>query len=847
MTIATSLPSSEAAFAIVVEAALKGTPVLLLAMLLAVVLRKRSAALRHVVWATALCSLCVLPLLGVLGTGWEWTLPVDWVKTTPVTERPAPAISLHGVAELPVRPGDPGAKTLLLLIANHGQAAFDPTVEARTGGVEVEPTSAWPVRPATLWLAGVALALAPLGFGMLRLWQLRRAATPIASGAIGELFYDLTARLGLTQPFDLLQSDRGCMPMTWGVRRPVVLLPAEAATWTSDRLSVVLLHELTHVKRRDCLTQFVAHAVRAVFWFHPLVWWAVYRLKAEQERACDDAVLNAGSNAEDYAQHLLSVVARLPRGYFVTPVALAMSSARRLERRLLAILDPTCDRRSLSRRWILTSLVAAAAVLLPLASVRVELQARPLAVVGYEADGGPAPDESGPPKSLSEVRERVHKEYAGKVDEKVLTAGAIKGMLDALQDPYSAYLEPGQLQELQRQNAGAMTGIGVHIQLKDQQIVVVTPLEGSPALEAGLRAGDIIDAVDGQPVKGMELPAVVRKIMGASGSVVKVKVRHADGAEAEPAITRRAIRLSTLHGFRRDAEDRWDFLLDPTRKIGYVRITQFSTTTATELREAIDRLKKKDVKGLILDLRLCPGGLLSTAVQIANCFIADGPIVTIKGNTAETTHKAEVKNHQGDFPLIVLIDGRTASAAEIVAGALKDRQRAILIGDRTYGKGSVQTIIDLPANEGALKLTTAHYFLPSGRNIQKGPDKKEWGVDPTDGYYLPLTAKQTEALQQSQREREKVGLPKPKDLVELTATTIERDYADSQLSAALKSMQAKIEKGEFLKVGQPLSALEAQLAQRERLEKMRENLKKSLDEVNKELAELEKGATQEKK
>ena len=306
-----------------------------------------------------------------------------------------------------------------------------------------------------------------------------------------------------------------------GVVRPVVLLPKEALSWPDDRLRVVLRHELTHVRRWDCLTQVLAQLVRACFWFHPLVWWAVSRIKAEQEQACDDAVLNAGANAADYAQHLLSVVARLPGSYFVAPVALAMSRARRLELRLVAILEQSRDRRSLSRSWLAAVVLATLGLLVPLGSIRFDLQARAMATTEEVSGSAAQAANSEPPKSLSEVRERVRKAFAGNVDEKLLTAGAIKGMVEALRDPYSEYLEPGKLQDLQRQTAGALTGVGVQIQLKDQQLVVVTPLEGSPALEAGLRPGDIIDAVDGQPVKGMELQAVVRKILGPAGTDVK--------------------------------------------------------------------------------------------------------------------------------------------------------------------------------------------------------------------------------------------------------------------------------------------------------------------------------------
>jgi carboxyl-terminal processing protease len=225
-------------------------------------------------------------------------------------------------------------------------------------------------------------------------------------------------------------------------------------------------------------------------------------------------------------------------------------------------------------------------------------------------------------------------------------------------------------------------------------------------------------------------------------------------------------------------------------------------------------------------------------------FLAKGVILTTRGSaTAEKTWKADGKNTLGDFPVLILINDNTASAAEIVAGALRDHERAILLGSRTYGKGSVQTVMKLDEG-GALKVTTAYHYLPSGRNIQKRPGEKTWGVDPSDGFYLPLTAGQTEALRKDTQKRSLLGLKEdelPKAPARLTPKIIEEQHADPQLAAALRAMVARITGGEFLKVGKDNAAL----ADQTRLEEMRQRrdqLLQSVKQLEREIAEMQKAA-----
>ncbi len=319
-----------------------------------------------------------------------------------------------------------------------------------------------------------------------------------------------------------------------------------------------------------------------------------------------------------------------------------------------------------------------------------------------------------------------------------------------------------------------------------------------------------------------------------------MKIRHADGQEKEIALTRAQIKVPSVKGFRRDANDRWQFMIDNDKQIAYVDVTHFTATTADDLRALLLQLKEKGLKGLVIDLRFCPGGMLSTAVQIAEQFVNQGDIVTIKGhNNAGNTYSASGAALVPEAPLVILINEQTASAAEVVAGALKDHKRAVVLGTRSYGKGSVQTIHDIPG-KGTLRLTHAHFHLPSGRSIHKSAGMKEWGVDPTDGYYFPLDSKQTEKLLKVARDLDVVGRKKTAEvqLPDLTPKVISEHYGDPQLAAAWETLSAKIAKGEFVPVGKPVALMLKHLAKREDLIKKRDALQKELDQVSKSLADI---------
>jgi carboxyl-terminal processing protease len=336
-----------------------------------------------------------------------------------------------------------------------------------------------------------------------------------------------------------------------------------------------------------------------------------------------------------------------------------------------------------------------------------------LAIAGGVLADKPGPAQSDLPwqdaRMLADVLERVKHEYVNPVDDHQLLQAAIRGMVSSL-DPYSAYLEGDEYEEVKISSSGQYSGVGIEVSMEDEEVVVVSPFEGSPAAEAGIRSGDIIATIDGVPVNTTTLADTIGRMRGKEGTTVKIGILR-EGS-AEPV-------TFTLKRSRVELRSVKSELLEPGT--AYVRISQFSETTGEDLETALKDLRKRNgtaLKGLVLDLRNNPGGVLEAAVAVADAFLDTGVIVTAKGRTPES--KFEMDATPGDAiagaPIVVLVNGGSASAAEIVAGALKDNHRAKLMGRTTFGKGSVQTVIPLNGDR-ALKLTTALYYTPSGISI----------------------------------------------------------------------------------------------------------------------------------
>jgi carboxyl-terminal processing protease len=373
---------------------------------------------------------------------------------------------------------------------------------------------------------------------------------------------------------------------------------------------------------------------------------------------------------------------------------------------------------------------------------------------------------------------------------------------------------------------------------------VLSPLPDSPADRAGVRPGDVIEAIDGRQTAGIDAVEAVRRILGKEDEIVRLKVKHTDGRTDELAIVRAVVRIRSVHGFR-STRDREDFLFDPEHATGYIAISSFTADTPGELKAAIEDLKGRQARGLVLDLRNCPGGLLAAATDSARLFLAKGTIVTVRARgQADRSIAADGPGAApgSDLSLIVLVDGSTASAAEIFAGALKENGRAIVVGSRTFGKGSIQSIVSLKGG-GAIRLTTAYYLLPDGRDIDRHEGKADWGVDPTDGFYVPLDGPALEAMMRRRSERGRIGGPAPAAAPgKVTPESIERDERDPPLAAALRAMSAWSATGQFARTGLPLSEQAVRLKGLDEARARRRALLDDLKKIEKEIGELESGA-----
>lgn len=310
---------------------------------------------------------------------------------------------------------------------------------------------------------------------------------------------------------------------------------------------------------------------------------------------------------------------------------------------------------------------------------------------------------------FGDVFERVREQYVDEVSDKELIESAINGMLTSL-DPHSSYLSADGYQDMQVQTKGEFGGLGIEVTMEDGLVKVVSPIDDTPAAKAGILAGDLISGIDGEPVMGLTLSDAVEKMRGKVGEKITITIIRGDEPPFEVTLKRDVIEIKSVRSeIKRD-------------NVGYIRITAFNDKTQTGLDEALDEIDEKlgdNVKGYILDLRNNPGGLLNKAISVSDTFLDGGEIVSTRTRYEENNQRwnASKGDRANGKPIIVLINAGSASASEIVSGALKDHHRAILMGERSFGKGSVQTIIPL-GDEGAMRLTTARYYTPSGHSIQ---------------------------------------------------------------------------------------------------------------------------------
>ena len=376
---------------------------------------------------------------------------------------------------------------------------------------------------------------------------------------------------------------------------------------------------------------------------------------------------------------------------------------------------------------------------------------------------------------FGDVFQRVQEQYVDGVSDKELIESAISGMLQSL-DPHSSYLSPESYKDMQVKTKGTFGGLGIEITMEDGFVKVVSPIDDTPAANAGMKSGDLIIGIDGESIKGLTINEAVSKLRGPINSKVTITVVRDKEDPFEIEIVRDVIKIRSVKH-------------EVINEIGYVRLTTFSDTTTSGMEKSINEIRKElgdKFQGLILDLRNNPGGLLNQSISVADSFLDQGEIVSTQGRKEDDTSRIFAK--KGDLidgkPLIVLINSGSASASEIVAGALKDHSRAIIVGTRSFGKGSVQSIIPLPGN-GAMRLTTARYYTPSGISIQAK------GIEPD----IKVEAGMTETKEEANQNRREENLRGALDKKELEsneqknkksdASPVEKLLQDNQISRAV--------------------------------------------------------------
>jgi len=355
--------------------------------------------------------------------------------------------------------------------------------------------------------------------------------------------------------------------------------------------------------------------------------------------------------------------------------------------------------------------------------------------------------------ALVEVDALARQQFVEPVESSRLVDGAIRGLLLQL-DPYSGYIAPNELPAFERRNRGEFIGIGIEVGIRDGKLTVIAPVEGSPAAKAGILAGDVIVAINGREAERLSAFDVETFIEGTPGTKVQLRVRHP--GQNDPGtltVARGPVSVVTVRGFRRTAHGRWDYLIDPINHIGYIRVTSFRDNTMRDFDAALKQLLDRGIRGLIIDLRFNPGGIMHQAIAMVDRFVQNGVILsTVTRRKAVQEYAATPDGTVTDVELAVLINGASASSSEIVAGSLQAHGRATIVGERSFGKGSVQHLILLREHHAAIKLTTAYYRMPDDRIIHRtaGNDSLGcWGVIPD--IEVPLSDQEVQEIQEIRR------------------------------------------------------------------------------------------------
>jgi len=475
-----------------------------------------------------------------------------------------------------------------------------------------------------------------------------------------------------------------------------------------------------------------------------------------------------------------------------------------------------------------------------------------------QVPGNASPAPASPPASpyewfdsIIETRQLLGGAFVEIPDDVAMQQAAIAAMVGSLGDPHTVYVPPKNEREFAKQLRGTYVGIGAEIDIHKNYLRIVSPIDDSPAQEAGVLPGHLVIEIDGVSTLGKSADACMEMLLGESGTPVTLRLRHADGREVDVSITRREIQAQTVKGFRR-SQDGWQHMIDPARGVAYVRLTQFTETSAEALRDVVDAAIEHGANALILDLRFNGGGALGAAIQAADLFQRSGSIVSLRGRDGQgRAWSASDQSTDIDLPMVVLVNEASASASEILAGSLQENDRAKVLGTRTFGKGSVQDVRSLPSGRGTIKITTARYYLPSGRNITRSARSSDtgepWGVDPDPGYHVAMSDDEERAMFIARRNWEIPGALAADptrwadpDWISAAPGDEGTDGAgDRQLAAAMTALQAKLAGKDWPRVGDDPGATASASDELTRARTYRERLLNEIEATDKRIGELE--------
>ena len=426
-------------------------------------------------------------------------------------------------------------------------------------------------------------------------------------------------------------------------------------------------------------------------------------------------------------------------------------------------------------------------------------------------------------------------------NEDAMQQAAIEAMIESLDDPYALFVPADREKAFIKDLEGDYAGIGAEVRMTAGELIIITPMDNSPALAAGIKAGDVVELIDGETANNATLETLIERLTGPVGTEVLVLVRHKNGEKEELTITRGHIQSPSVAGLvRRDKK--WSWCLDDVNGIAYVRIRQFNETTPQELASALLNAEQEGfLQGLVIDLRDNPGGALSAAITVSNMFLDRGTIVTVSGRAdPQRSWDAQPDHILHDVPILIIVNGNSASASEIVAGSLQANNRVVILGSRTFGKGSVQEVLELSSG-GMLKFTTARYDLSNGRTIDKqlSDDKGLWGVDPNEGLVILESPEELINRINSREPYNVITDEEPEGFTCGDIDWIENIFSDHQLAQALLAMQSKLGSGQWpiLSDEKPVaSGIREEVTE---LAKERIDILKTLIDVDKRLTHLQ--------